>query len=310
MKRNRKRMAAISSNGWKFSWPSSSNHWKLRIDFEFLTEEVKLKATELVVMFAVIAMTTRSEMGAPVPPGAAALGYTKCVINETPTADDVASGRSGNFKWFSGQWYSTTTPTLDHYETQDGVLALKLDGDLVSAPLDFSKGKLPLLSGADGFYVEFDVRLSDNDQDHWPAVWLMPAEHDGKHDIYEGDPPRFERFMELDVDEGGFGPGLVGTVHSTAGLYPNWKHIQNPNNVSKIPIDRSQKHTFGASYDPKQQKATWWLDGREQMSAGAPYVPAVAARQHFYLLISAQTHGRKKSYLTYVSGVRAYVPPN
>ena len=182
--------------------------------------------------------------GAGVPPGAAALGYTKRVINETPTVADIAPGKNGNYKWFSGQWYAQNAPSLDHYGTRSGVLALSLDGDLVSMPRDFSAGRLPLLAGKDGFYVEFDVRLSDNDRDHWPAVWLMPAEHDGKRDHYEGDPAGVERFMELDVDEGGFGPGLAGTVHSTEGVYPKWKHIQNPNNVSSVAIDRSQKHTF------------------------------------------------------------------
>jgi hypothetical protein len=249
------------------------------------------------------------QTAAGVPPGAAARGYTKCVIHEQPTAADIAPGRNGNYKWFSGQWYSKTNPSLDHYQTQNGVLAIKLGGNLVSAPLDFSSGQLPLLPGADGFYVEFDVRLSDRDPDHWPAVWLMPAEHDGKRDHYEGDPPGFERFMELDVDEGGFGPGLTGTVHSTEGVWPNWKHVQNPNNVSRIPLDRSQPHTFGASYDPVQPQVTWWVDGQQQMSAGAPYVPAVASRQHFYLILSGQSHGAKKPHDTFIRGVRAYVPP-
>jgi len=247
---------------------------------------------------------------ADVPPGAAALGYTKRVISETPTLADIAPGRTGNYKWFSGQWYSKKTPSLDHYAMRDGVLSLKVGGNLVSAPLDFSKGKLPLLPGADGFYAEFDVQLSDNDPDHWPAVWLMPAEHDGRHDHYAGDPPGFERFMELDVDEGGFGPGLTGTVHSTEGVYPKWKHVQNPNNISRVPLDRSQRHTFGASYDPRLQRVTWWLDGKEQMSAGAPYVPAIAAKQHFYLILSGQSHKLKKPHWTMVSGVRAYAPPN
>lgn len=244
------------------------------------------------------------------PPGAAALGYTKCVINETPTAADIAPGRVGDYKWFSGQWYTKTNPALSHYVTREGVLALKLGGNLVSTPLDFSRGKLPLLAGADGFYVEFEVWLSDDDRDHWPAVWLMPAEHDGKHDHYEGDPPGFERFMELDVDEGGFGPGLAGTVHSTEGVYPNWKHIQNPNNVSRQPLDRGERHTFGASYDPRRQQVTWWLDGKQQMSAGAPYVPAIAAKQHFYLILSAQSHKAKKQHFTFIGGVRAFVPPS
>lgn len=249
-----------------------------------------------------------------VPPGAAALGYTKCVIDEHPRVADIAPGKDGAYKWFSGQWYGSKPPSLDHYQTVDGDLALKLGGDLVSAPRDLrltSPGLLPALPGDKGFYVEFDVRLSDDDPDHWPAVWLMPWEHNGRQEDHDaGDPKGFERFMELDVDEGGFGPGLTGTVHSSEGIWPKYKHVQNPNNVRKEPIDRSKKHTFGASYDPLAQTAAWWLDGVKQMSATAPYVPAVAARQHFYLILSGQSHGKQKEHLTIVSGVRAYVPPS
>ena len=249
-----------------------------------------------------------------VPPGAAALGYTKCIVNERPTAADVAPGKNGNYKWFSGQWYAGAGPSLDHYRTEKGELVLSLDGDLVSTSRDFSGGKLPLLPGPDGFYVEFEVRLSGNDPDYWPAVWLMPAEHSGKQvDQYEGDPPGFERWMEFDIDEGGFGPGLTGTVHSWTGIWgqgAGYQHVQNPNNVVKTPLDRSKKHIFGGSYDPVHRKVTWWVDGVEQMSAGAPYVPAVAAKQHFYLIISDQTHGAKKPYDMFIGGVRAFVPPS
>jgi hypothetical protein len=247
----------------------------------------------------------------PVPPGAAALGYTKCVIDERPAVTDITADKNGSFKWFSGQWYSAKPPTLDHYRMVDGVLALKLNGDLVSAPRDFSApGRLPALPGDKGFYVEFEVRLSDSDPDHWPAVWLMPWEHNSRQeDHYEGDPKGFERFMELDVDEGGFGPGLTGTVHSWFAIWPKYQHVQNPNNVLKTPLDRSQRHTFGASYDPLTKTATWWVDGVRQMSATSPYVPDIAARQRFYLIIGAQSHGKNTDYLMFVSAVRAYVPP-
>lgn len=249
-----------------------------------------------------------------VPPGAVALGYTKCVINECPVATDIAPGKNGDYKWFSGQWYSSQPPSPDHYTTEDGVLVISLGGDLVSTSRDFSGGRLPLLPGFDGFYVEFEVRLSDNDPDHWPAVWLMPAEHSGKQlDKYPGDPPGFERWMELDVDEGGFGPGLTGTVHSWTGIWhgnPDYAREMNHNNVLQEPLDRSRQHTFGASYDPVRQKVTWWLDGVEQHNAGYPCVPAVAVRQHFYLIMGAQTHGANKPYKMFVSGVRAYVPPS
>jgi hypothetical protein len=251
-----------------------------------------------------------------VPPGAGKLGCTKCIINERPTAADVVPGKDGAYKWFSGQWYAKP-PSLDHYSTEDGVLVLKQGGDLVSTPRDFSAGKLPLLPGADGFYVEFEVRLSGQDPDYFPAVWLMPAEHSGKQqdqyrELFPNDPPGYERWMEFDIDEGGFGPGLTGTVHNWYGIWGKdggYKHQQNPNNVSKLALDRSGKHIFGGSYDPAKRQVTWWVDGVEQMSAAAPYVPEVAARQHYYLILSAQSHGKDKPYRMYISGVRAFVPP-
>ncbi|MDH7503041.1 MAG: hypothetical protein QHJ82_10085 [Verrucomicrobiota bacterium] len=247
-----------------------------------------------------------------VPFGAAALGYTKCVINERPTAADIAPGSKGPYKWFSGQWWYSEKPPLSKYSTQDGVLAIRLGGDLVSAPNDFSTGKLPLLPGSDGFYVEFDYWLSDADPDHFPAVWLMPSEHNAAHqDHYADDLPGYQRWMELDVDEGGFGPGLTGSVHSHYGIYSQgYQHIQNHNNVSRVAIDRTKKHTFGASYDPVKQTVAWWVNGVKQMSASSPEVPAVGARQHFYLIISAQSHGKKTPYSMFVSGVRVYVPPS
>jgi hypothetical protein len=254
-----------------------------------------------------------------IPPGAAALGYTKCIINEHPDVNDIAPGPSGNYKWFSGQWwYASKAPSLDHYSmNDDGILTLSPGGDLTSTPLDFSKGGLPLLPGKTGFYVEFDVQLSSNNSDHWPAVWLMPREHNShKDDRYPGDypddPPGFERWLEIDVDEGGFGPGLTGTVHAGEGISPDYKNPQNPNNISKDPIDRSELHTFGASYDPINSRVTWWVDGVEQMSADNTddtYIPAVARQQNFYLIMSNQSHGERRHYSLFISGVRAYVPP-
>jgi hypothetical protein len=246
--------------------------------------------------------------GQSVPPGAAALGYTMCVINEHPTAADIAPGTNGNYKWFDGQWWETP-PATTNYSTVSNALVLSLGGDLVSTPRDFSTGALPTLPGTNGFYVEFDEQLSDNNPDHWPAVWLMPVEHNAQQkDVYPGDPPGYERWMELDVDEGGWGPGLLGTVHSWTGIWPNYSSIFNPNDRSSIPLDRSKKHTFGASYNPTNQTVAWWVDGVYQMSATAPYVPAVADEQHFYLILSAQSITNNIPYTMTVSGVRAYLP--
>jgi hypothetical protein len=269
-------------------------------------QKAKRKRMDLAFFLAVCVGFHAMAQG--VPPGAAALGYTLCVINEKPTAADIAPGSNGDHKWFSGQWWETPPPLSD-YSTVSNVLVLSLGGDLVSTPRDFSTGALPVLPGANGFYVEFDERLSDNDQDHWPAVWLMPVENNAQEqDCYPGDPPGFQRWMELDVDEGGFGPGLLGTVHSWSGISPHYTNIWNPNNESTVALDRSRMHTFGGSYDPVHRRVSWWVDGVRRITAGSPYVPAIAARQHFYLILSAQTHGRNKPYSMFVSGVRAYVP--
>jgi hypothetical protein len=251
-------------------------------------------------------------MGQSVPPGAAALGYTNCVMNLSPTASDIAPGNSGNYNWFSGEWWEVP-PALTNYSTISNALALCFTGvslDLVSAPdVNLSTGALPVLPGSNGFYVEVDEQLSDNNQDHWPAFYLGDMEHDAQAaDSYPGDPPGFERWMEFDVDEGGWCTGLLGTVHSWTGVWPNYSSTSNPNNGDTNALDRSQKHTFGGSYDPVHQTVAWWVDGVLQMSAGAPYVPAIAAQQHYCLILSAYSHGKNLPYKMYVSGVRAYAP--
>lgn len=245
-----------------------------------------------------------------IPAGAAAAGFVKCIFDEKPTVAEISSNRQGDFKWYSGQWYFSKVPPMSKYSMTDSILTLEEGGDLVSYPPDFSHpGVLPTLSGEKGFYVEFEVSLSENDSDHFPAVWLMPIEKNGeKWDIYPGSPEGFERWMELDVDEGGFGPGLTGTVHCWWGVYPNYHHIQNPNNVSRKPLDRTIPHRFGASYDPQTSTVCWWVDDEFQMSATTPFVPEIAKKQNFYLIMSAQTRKEKKPYKMYIHAVRAYEP--
>ncbi len=262
--------------------------------------------------FAAECFAAQAASSRKVPPGAAALGYTKCVIDEHPAVADIAPGKTGHFKWFNGLWYQPPAPG-DKFQMVDGVLAVHPRGVLVSTPHDFSStGRLPTLAGKDGFYVEYDVRLSNNDPDHWPAVWLMPIEQNGKNgDHYEGDPDGYLRYMELDVDEGGMGPGMSGAVHSWAGTFRKLeRHRLNPNHLVFTPLDRAKMHTFGASYDPAKTTVTWWLDGVKQMSATKPYCPEIAAKQHFYLIMNANYHYKKDlDYQMFISGVRAYVPP-
>jgi hypothetical protein len=245
-----------------------------------------------------------------IPPGAAELGYTKLVINEHPVVADISNEQHGHHKWFRNLFFSFTPPKDGDFKmTDDGVLQIGPHVSIVSTPRDFSKGALPVLSGAKGFYIEFEVKLSDNNIDHWPAVWALPVEHNlRQQDSYRGDPPKFERWMELDVDEGSFGPGSTTTAISWQGIYPHYHKQQNGNNVSKTPLDRTQWHTFGASYDPVKSQVTWWLDGKKTVTTTTPNVPAIAAEQHFYLIVSNQEKKLHIPYLMYLRAVRAYVP--
>jgi hypothetical protein len=192
---------------------------------------------------------------------------------------------------------------------EKNAMALRLNGEITSAPRDLSVGLTPLLDGGKAFYVEFAVQLSDNDQDHFPALWLMPIEHDRKKsDCYPGDPVNFERWQEIDVDEGGFSPGLCESVHAWSGSYPDYQSQSNLDNLSWEPIDRSKIHTFGLSFDPQKLEVTWWLDNKRQRTTSHPNISPIAAKQHYYLIISAKSQGKQHPYLMKVFWVQAYAP--
>ena len=271
------------------------------------------------------------EAGPVIPPGAAALGYTVKAVDEHPTAADIApnNANNGNYKWFNGAWWDGKRPPMSHYSTTNGVLTIRYDADtdtggcLIGTPRDLSKGVLPWLDGAKGFYIEFDTRLSDNDPNHWPAVWVMPVEHSGGsgkplRDVYPGDPDGFERWMELDVDEGGLAKS-GGAMCSAISWWGRWslggfKSDISNNWATGEALDRTKVHTFGASYDPVKRQVTSWVDGKKkwQTPVDCSSVPEIAPEQHFYPILSVWRvdKGVHEPYSMYVSGVRAYIPPH
>jgi len=243
-----------------------------------------------------------------VPPGAAELGYTKQVVSVLPRVADVSADGAGSYKFYSGAWWMKYAPTkMNIADSPDGI-AIGAGTDLVTVARDLKRGTLPVLPGKDGFYVEFESRISDNDKRRWPALWLMPVEHGpSMKDRHEGDPENYQRWMELDVDEGWERGGMMGTVHSWSGVWPHYKTQINKNHLAERPLDRTKVHTFGASYDPIQHRVTWWLDGVRQMSAEAP---EVGAKQNFYIIMSAQNRGGAGPYTMYVKAIRVFVPPS
>jgi hypothetical protein len=236
------------------------------------------------------------------PAGAAKLGYTHKVFCVAPTTADISVSDTVPNELYSGAWYSDRAFPLSMYADEQA-LVLEPGTVLTTETRKSSPGQLPLLPASSGFYVEFQEKISDNDPDHFPAVWLMPQEHNAKQsDHLASDPPKYERWMELDVDEGGFNKtGHHGTLISWQGVYPNYTRQFTANDpVSSPPMDRTQWHIFGLSYDPDQSTVTWWVDGVQVGSASTANIPAFVKTHHYYLIMSNQTHGLNKPYKMYI----------
>jgi beta-glucanase (GH16 family) len=171
-------------------------------------------------------------------------------------------------------------------------------------------GILPYLSFAAPLYVESAYYLSDNDPDHWPAFWLMPNEHDSKQsDVVPGDPPKMEKWVEPDIDEGSMTPasglGSNNAVHCWSGIYPAYTRTSQQVGQNTPEIDRTLEHRIGFGWDGTNM--TWYRD--DVLVFTAPKVPVWPnfASHHYYLIHSAQTKAAKKPYQMMVRYSSAWV---
>lgn len=245
-----------------------------------------------------------------IPAGAAEVQANQLLFRDCSQIVDLDfTGKADGKKYYSGVWFGKPKDPSFYAQADDGLIIKR--GALVAMVKTSSyPGHFPLLKGDRPFYIEAQVSTSSNDMDNFPAVWLMPIEHNLRmEDVYEPDPRSFERWFELDIDEGGFGPGGHHTAISWSGIWPNYKKIQNPNPTSKVPLDRTQPNVFGVSYEPKTLTVRWWLNGQKVLEAGPPYVPEVARLQNFYLIVSAQSHRNISDYQMKLMGVRAFAGP-
>lgn len=242
------------------------------------------------------------------PAAAAEVAAHQPSFRDCPRLEDMDfTGAANGAKYYSGIWFAKPKDRSFYAPAEDG-LVIRKGGVLATVKPTSYPGQFPLLSGARPFYIEAQVATSSNDRDNFPAVWLMPIEHNLRlEDVYEPDPRGFERWFELDIDEGGFGPGSHHTAIAWSGRWPNYKKIQNPNPTSKDPLDRTLPNVFGVSYSPDTLTVRWWLNGKKVLEASHPFVPEIARRQNFYLIVSAQSHRNISDYQMKLLGVRAFV---
>ncbi len=242
------------------------------------------------------------------PAGATQVGARHALFRDCPRIDDVDfNGEADGHKYHAGIYFLPPRDRSLYAPADDGVIIRK-GGMLATVKTSARPSRLPLLRGDRPFYIEAQVATSSNHRDNFPAIWLMPIEHNQRmEDVYPPDPKSFQRWFELDIDEGGFGPGGHHTAISWSGIYPNYTKVQNPNPTSRVPLDRTRPNVFGVSYSPETLTVRWWLNGEQVLEAAHPHVPEIARRQNFYLIVSAQSHRNVSDYHMRFMGVRAFV---
>lgn len=245
-----------------------------------------------------------------IPLGAKALGYTTQVFYDQPQLSEVsATDTNYTSKWYPGSLGHNTYSNLENREllsTVNNELAISLGGSVISkSPVSTNTGVLPLLSGAKGFYVEFAMRLSSNNPDHFSGLYLQTAEHDPqKHDHLPTDPAGFERWTELDVSETGYGPGSLGTVISWRGIYPLYSRIVKNSYGLEKPLDLTVEHRYALSYDPATNVLEWYIDDVPSFKTTAP--DTSIKDWHYYAVMEASSHGAYVPYKMFIHYVRAF----
>lgn len=290
---------------WSSSYPSSFQV-EMPVNEAYFTQSKDVAMTLYRRTLGMLLMTMGSAAFAGLPVGAISTGCNQILIDERPTADDVSRDGSDLAKLYEGNWWTKEPYRTHHLRTEDGVLAIDMGGSVATTSRKSEPGLLPLLPGNKNFYVEFETRLSSNDKDHWPAVWIMPIEHNGKQSDHDAnDPPGFERWLEIDVDEGGFAPATHGVAISWSGKWPKYHRLISTDADRNFYFDRTKRHTFGVEYNALHRTIQWWLDGVKQQFASKLFIPEIASKHNYYLIMSAQTHGLGVPYTLYISHVFA-----
>jgi hypothetical protein len=243
------------------------------------------------------------------PAGASALGYTTQVFYDQPQLSEVSStDTDSTSKWYPGGFSSPVANNLQKrtlLSMQGSELAIGLGGEIDSETHASKAGALPLLSGAKGFYIEFAMRLSSNDSDHFTGLYLETQEHDlAKDDHLAADPAGFERWTEIDVSETGYGPGSLGTVINWTGTYPHYTSQAFNSWGHDAALDLTVEHIYGISYDPITNTLQWYIDNKPTWKAVPPN--SVIKNWQYFVVMEASSRGSHIPYDMFIRYVAAY----
>jgi hypothetical protein len=243
------------------------------------------------------------------PKGAEALGYNTQLFYDQPQLSEVStSDADSTSKWYPGSFSHLAAQNLatrEHLSTAGSQLAISLGGGVSSETYKSKVGALPFLNGSQGFYVEFGMRLSSNDPDHFSGLYLDTVEHNlAKDDHFSTDPDGFERWTEMDVSETGFDAGNLDTFINWTGKWPLYTRWIFNSYGHDAPVDFTVEHRYGLSYDPGANVLQWYIDDVPTWKTVA--TESVIKNFHYYLVMEASSHGANKPYQMFISYVTAY----
>jgi hypothetical protein len=235
------------------------------------------------------------------PDGAVALGYYKQLFYDQPKLSEVSTSMTAT----TSKWYSQPT-TVGLVSMAGSEISIALGGGIFSQAHRGKEGALPYVSGAQGFYVEYAMHLSSNNNDHFEGLYLQTAEHTMGVDHLSTDPAGYERWSEIDVSESGYGPGSLATVINYYGISPNYSRtLSNDWGLIQSPFDYTKEHIYGVSYDPVNNVVQYYIDNVPTWRTTPPKNSTIKD-WHYFLVMESSSHGSHTPYDMYIRYVAAY----
>ncbi|MDR3709695.1 MAG: hypothetical protein P4L33_15465 [Capsulimonadaceae bacterium] len=236
--------------------------------------------------FALLALTISIAITPPCPLSAqtfnasdpASCGYSLTFADDFKNLEKIdtrATGKPG-FNWYTKQFFGGKPTPSAVIETGKGGLTLNgpngYNGSISTAgPAANADGYVGTVFSGGGYFeasIAFDRSLIDV-RHGFPAFWSMAIEHmaqKGKSQ-WEGQPPGFEHFIEVDFFEANTfakaGPDTYsGAVHDWYGAWSKergFSEAMNPNYIIHVPrnTDFAKFHRYGCLVVPSSKSNGW-----------------------------------------------------